>query len=256
MTEHAPHHAPADYIAKYKGRFDQGWDSVREEILARQKIDEDPSETVDLAERYPEKLANLKGLFQQEALKYNVYPLNDSTTGRLKATIDSFNEGVSHFEYMRDDGHIHEALSPPVKNKSHSITAKLVGVKSEFDGAIVAAGGRFGGYSLFIKDRHLFYAHNFVGSNHYEVVSSVELPNGDVEVRFDFEKTGEFQGVGKLYIENRLVGQGTIAQTTPIIYSIYDTFDIGEDSGSPVSNRYDSPFIFQGGIEKVEVDLK
>jgi arylsulfatase len=34
---HAPHHVPAEWSEKYKGRFDQGWDALREEILARQK---------------------------------------------------------------------------------------------------------------------------------------------------------------------------------------------------------------------------
>ncbi|MCC6676033.1 MAG: arylsulfatase [Phycisphaerales bacterium] len=36
-TAHAPHHAPREWIAKFKGRFDQGWDKVREETIARQK---------------------------------------------------------------------------------------------------------------------------------------------------------------------------------------------------------------------------
>ncbi len=36
-TAHAPHHAPQEWIAKFKGQFDQGWDTVREETLARQK---------------------------------------------------------------------------------------------------------------------------------------------------------------------------------------------------------------------------
>jgi len=34
---HAPHHVPKSWIAKYKGKFDQGWDALREETLARQK---------------------------------------------------------------------------------------------------------------------------------------------------------------------------------------------------------------------------
>ena len=33
---HAPHHVPKEWIAKYKGQFDQGWDKLREETLARQ----------------------------------------------------------------------------------------------------------------------------------------------------------------------------------------------------------------------------
>ena len=36
-TAHAPHHAPKEWIAKFKGKFDQGWDKVREETFARQK---------------------------------------------------------------------------------------------------------------------------------------------------------------------------------------------------------------------------
>ena len=34
---HAPHHVPKEWIDKYKGKFDQGWDKLREEIFARQK---------------------------------------------------------------------------------------------------------------------------------------------------------------------------------------------------------------------------
>ena len=37
VAMHSPHQAPQEYIDKYKGRFDKGWDAVREEILARQK---------------------------------------------------------------------------------------------------------------------------------------------------------------------------------------------------------------------------
>ncbi len=36
---HAPHHAPKEYIDRYKGKFDQGWDAVRAETYARQKTD-------------------------------------------------------------------------------------------------------------------------------------------------------------------------------------------------------------------------
>ena len=37
MPRHAPHHVPKEWADKYKGEFDQGWDKLREEILARQK---------------------------------------------------------------------------------------------------------------------------------------------------------------------------------------------------------------------------
>ncbi|MFW7380615.1 MAG: arylsulfatase [Oligoflexus sp.] len=220
------------------------------------KIDEDISETVDLSEQYPEKLAELKVLFDEEAQKYNVYPLDDSTTKRVKETYQSFTAGIVSFRYTQEDGHIHEALSPPVKNKSHTITAKVVIPKGGADGVIVAVGGRVGGYSLFMDNGILYYTHNWVGTERYQIASSEVLPNGQIDIRFEFDKTGEHQGFGRLYVDDRLVGQGQISKTTPNIYSQYDTFDIGEDSGSPVSDRYESPFPFIGTIESVEVMLR
>lgn len=217
------------------------------------QIDQDPSETIDLAGQYPEKLAQLKTLWNEEALKYNVYPLNDSTASRVTETFSSFTAGKDRFVYTQADRQLHEALSPPVKNRSHTITAKLTDVA---DGVIVAVGGRFGGYTLFVKDSRLYYTHNFVGEQRYEIVSSEALPAGPVTVRFEFEKTGEHQGIGKLYIEDRLMGQVDMPKTTPILYSQYDTFDVGEDSGAPVSDRYESPFAYKGTIESVEFNLK
>lgn len=220
------------------------------------KIDEDPSETHDIAAKYPEKLAELRALFHQEALKYNVYPLDDSTTSRLFATYASFTAGKANFVYKRRETQIHEALSPPVKNKSHSIIANFVMPIGGAEGVLVAAGGRFGGYVLFVMGGRLHFVHNMVGEERFEVISSETFPTGTVEARMDFVKTGEFQGTAKLYINSQLVGEGQIPRTTPILYSQYDSFDIGEDSGSPVSDQYEAPFRFPGIIEKVEVRLK
>jgi arylsulfatase A-like enzyme len=216
------------------------------------RLDDDVAEMNDLAQQYPEKLAELKALFDGEARKNNVYPLNDTTASRVMKTYESFTAGKTSFSYGQTDGHIHEALSPPVKNRSHVITATLTQVS---DGVIVAAGGRFGGYTLFVKDNRLYYTHNFVGEDRYEIMASETLPNGPVDVRFDFEKTGNNQGTGRLYMNGILVGEREIPQTTPALYSQYDTFDIGEDSGAPVSDRYESPFTYKGVIQKVDFQL-
>ena len=51
---HAPHHVPTEWSDKYKGRFDQGWDALREEILTRQKeLGVVPAET-ELTARHEE----------------------------------------------------------------------------------------------------------------------------------------------------------------------------------------------------------
>jgi arylsulfatase len=216
------------------------------------RLDDDVAELNDLAQKYPEKLAELKALFDEEARKNNVYPLNDTTASRVMKTYESFTAGMTNFSYLQTDGHIHEALAPPVKNRSHVITATLAQVS---DGVIVAAGGRFGGYSLFVKDNRLYYTHNFVGEDRFEIMASETLPIGPVDVRFDFEKTGNNQGKGRLYLDGILVGEREIPKTTPALYSQYDTFDIGEDSGAPVSDRYESPFTYKGVIQKVDFQL-
>lgn len=220
------------------------------------KIDDDPSEMHDLAAQYPEKLAELKALFHEEALKNNVYPLDDSTTARLAITFASFTSGKTSFVYANRETQIHEALAPPVKNKSHTISANFVMPDANAEGAIVAAGGRFGGYTLYVKDGRLHYVQNYVGEDIYEVVASEALPAGPVAARVEFEKTGEFQGVARLYVNDKEVGEGQIQKTTPFLYSQFDTFDVGEDSGSPISRHYQSPFKFPGTIERVEFNLK
>lgn len=220
------------------------------------KIDEDLSEMNDLAAQYPEKLAELKALFHEEALKFNVYPLDDSTTGRLAATFASFTAGKTNFVYANRETQIHEALSPPVKNKSHSIAANFVMPDASSEGVIVAAGGRFGGYTLFVKEGRLHYLQNYVGEEYYELIATEALPLGSVTARLDFEKTGEYQGIATLYVNDKQVGEAQIKKTTPFLYSQFDTFDVGEDSGSPISTRYLAPFKFPGAIEKVEVNLK
>jgi len=50
-TAHAPHHAPADWIARYKGQFDSGWDKARERILKEQKAKGIVARNADLAPR-------------------------------------------------------------------------------------------------------------------------------------------------------------------------------------------------------------
>lgn len=222
------------------------------------KIDSDPSESTDVGPLFPQKLAELKALFHEKALQFNVYPLDDSTTGRLLATISSFTKGVSEFTYSQGDGSIHSALAPPLKNRSHEISAEMTISDSGADGVIVADGGRVGGYSFFVKDGYLHYVHNYVGQNRYVIVSPARLPKGRVLVGFNFESEGVpgGAGVGTLYINDKAVAQRRIPKTTPIIYSQYDTFDIGMDSGSPVSNGYESPFASRAKIESVRFNLK
>jgi len=215
------------------------------------KADEDPSEVHDLAAKYPSKLAELKSLWNQQALLYNVYPLNDSTAQRIAATYASFTAGRTEFTYHEGDIRIPEPLSPPVKNRSHTITATVDIPPAGAEGMLVTCGGRFAGYALYIQGGHLHYVHNYLNEARYDIASNGTLPTGRVELAFQFDSTGNGHGIGKLFVNGEKVGEGAIDQVVPGVYSANETFDVGLDTGTPVIDTYSVPFPFTGKIVSV-----
>jgi arylsulfatase len=216
----------------------------------------DFSETRDLAGEYPELLESLKAKFDEQAKTYNVYPLDDGTGDRVATTYESLIGGITHFKYGPEDVRVSEALSPPIKNRSYSVSAELGIPDGSADGTIVACGGRFGGYSLYVKDKRLHFVHNFLAESEYRIDSNEDLPKGSVTVRFEFVKTGDFRGMGSLFVNDKKVGEGLIERTVPKRFGIAETFDVGEDSGSAVTEQYAAPFRFPGRIAKVEFQLR
>jgi arylsulfatase len=145
-----------------------------------------------------------------------------------------------------------------VKNKSHSIEATIDMPKEGGDGVLVAAGGIVAGYTLFIKDRKPVYEYNWFSQSRYRAAGSKALPPGPATVRVEFEYDGGGAGKGgtaKLFVNGESVGETRVDKTVPARYSADETFDIGMDTGSPVSNDYASPNRFTGKLKKVDIVL-
>jgi arylsulfatase len=222
-------------------------------------IEEDFSEATDLSERYPEKLAELIDIFDQEAKKYNVYPLDDRFSERAtNPNRPSLTRGKTTFRYLPGTVRIPEGNAPQVYARSHTITVKL-NHKAGDQGVIVACGGGSGGYTLFIKDNKLHYAYNFFHESHYEV-SSTTLPIGDLDIQMKYVQSGsEEYGAGgscSLYVNGKEVGSGTIEKVVPARFSATETLDIGMDLGSSVVSEYRSPFAYTGELGFVQFDLE
>ena len=222
-------------------------------------IEEDFSEATDLSERYPEKLAELIDIFDQEAKKYNVYPLDDRFSERAtNPNRPSLTRGKTTFRYLPGTVRIPEGNAPQVYARSHTITVKL-NHKAGDQGVIVACGGGSGGYTLFIKDNKLHYAYNFFHESHYEV-SSTTLPIGDLDIQMKYVQSGsEEYGAGgscSLYVNGKEVGSGTIEKVVPARFSATETLDIGMDLGSSVVSEYRSPFAYTGELGFVQLDLE
>jgi arylsulfatase len=219
-------------------------------------LNEDFSETNDLAAANPAKLEELKKVWDEQAWKNNVYPLYDDIAARLATQFKrAFGDKTSFTYYWPGAERIPEAVSAPTKNKSHTIETTLDLTGNE-QGVIVACGGLNGGYTLFIADHKLHYDYNFLNSQRYSIVSPV-LPTGKVDLKFAFVKTGPFKGTGELYVNGKKVAEGPIDKTVPGSFSLSETFDVGVDNGTPVSDNYKAKdhFRFTGKIDKVTINV-
>jgi len=122
---------------------------------------------------------------------------------------------------------------------------------------IIAAGTREGGYTLYVKDRRLMYERNIAGISRDIIASSELLPTGRMELSYEFVRDAikaQRSGIGRLYIDGRLVGEQKLTQET--FSSGSDNVDIGQNSPSPVSQAYQAPFKFTGTILKVRAVLE
>jgi len=217
-------------------------------------VAEDFSEAHNLAEENPEKLAELIKIFDEEAWKYNVYPLYDDMIQRLGAQQDRLFGDKKEFVYFAPGAiRIAEKSSAPVKNRAHTIETQVTLTGNE-EGVIAAVGGMTGGYTMFIKDNRLYYDYNFLDGLHY-VLKSEPLPKGKVDLKFNFIKTQEFGGDGELFVNGEKVDAISMPQMHIATYSLAETFDIGRDTGTQVSTLYDGIFKYSGTLDRVIITI-
>ena len=222
-------------------------------------LDEDFSEANDLAAKQPQKLRDLQDLFWIEATKYNVLPLDDRFIERADPAMrPSLIEGRTKFTYFSGVRRVPESSSPNVKNKSHTISVDVEIPKGGADGVLVAAGGNVGGYALFIKDGVPTYEYNYFTVERFKIAGRDKLTPGKHAIRFEFKYDGAGigkGGTGTIFVDGQETAKGRVEKTVPGRFSADETFDTGEDTGSPVSDLYKSPFRFAGIINKVQIDL-
>jgi arylsulfatase len=219
-------------------------------------VAEDFSESEDVADKYPEKLEELKQLFDEQARKYHVYPLYDDMMKRLAKQHDRlFGDRMTFTYYYPGAVRIAEKVSPPIKGRSHTITTVL-DLKGGEEGVIVACGGFTGGYTLFVKDGRLYYDYdyNYLDGVHY-VLESPPLAKGKNNVKFEFVHTGNFAGTGELFVNGKSVGKVDMPKTHRATFSLSETFDVGRDNGTQVSSLYTGEFPYTGVLDKVVFEL-
>lgn len=220
---------------------------------------EDFSLTRNLAAEKPEKLKELQALFMREAEKYHVLPIDDRTIERTNAVMagrpDVLGARTSLTLYEGMQGMLENSFMN-IKNRSSKITAKLDIPAGGASGAILSQGGKFGGWSLYMKDGKPAYTYNFLGLSRYTVASPTALPAGPATVVLDFVYDGGGPGKGgtaTLSVNGKAVAEGRVEKTQPNIFSADETADVGIDNQTPVAQGIGigTETRFGGKIEEV-----
>lgn len=195
----------------------------------------------DLAAENPEKLAEMQALFLKEARRNNVLPIDDRSFERLLDPAgvgrpDLF-AGRASITLAQGMTGMLEAAFPNVKNRSIIIDADVVVPEGGANGTIIAQGGQFGGWSLYVKDGVPGYGYNFLGLRMSDIVGLEPLAPGAANIRLEFAYDGGGPGKGglaTLFVNGTAVAEGRIDQTQAAIFSADETADVGVDLGTAV----------------------
>ncbi len=238
----------------YKRTADAPWELYN--------VDEDFSMSADLASKHSEKLEELKKIFFEEGVKFNVFPMDPFFGKYMNAdiakrpTVFGSRKEVTLYQGMDGIGE-HAFLS--IKNHSFSITAEVEIVPGHSDGVIFAQGGRFGGYSLYIKDGIPCFCYNWLGRERYYARAAKALSDERNQIRMVFSYDGGGMGKGGsavLTVNNESAAECRIEHTIGNQISMDELAEVGMQRGTPVTEEYDIPGSkFQGKIFSVTIKV-
>lgn len=222
-------------------------------------LTKDFSENNDLAAKNPDKLKELQTLFLSEAKKYNVLPLDNSVATRLIAPRPNATQGRTTFTYSGPISGITYPAAPDILTKSYTITAEIEVPEGGGDGMLATLGGRMGGWGLYILKGKPVFTYNFLAMEKFKWIGNDVLTPGKHTIVFDFTYDGPGAakgGSGILSVDGKPVANNTMPHSIPFILTIFETFDVGSDTRTPVDDDdYQVPFVFNGTINKLTVEL-
>ena len=217
----------------------------------------------NLAASNDDKLKEMQALFIKEAIANNVLPIDDRGVERVNAALagrPDLMQGRTSLTLYEGMKGISENVFINVKNTSLSITADVDVPQAGAKGVILAQAGRFGGWSLYLKDGKPTYTYNYLGLQRFTIASSQSLPAGKATIVFDFAYEGGMGkgGKGMISVNGQKVAEGRIERTQCCVFSADEGADVGVDDGTPVSEDYEAgeASAFTGQIAKVTIELK
>jgi arylsulfatase A-like enzyme len=237
-----------------------GFPDLKDDVWDLYDTNTDFSLTNNVASKNVEKLKELQGVFMSEAEKYHVLPIDDRLLIRTDAKSvgrpDLMGErtSVTYGEGMKGMG-IDVFVS--TKNTSYTITSE-VDIKSNGNGVMVAQGGKFGGFSFYVKNGKPAFTYNYLGLQSFNIVADQILSPGKHTLVYDFKYDGGGPGkggTGTISIDGKKAAEGRLDKTQPGMFSVDDLADVGTDDGTQVAD-YGGPAKFNSKLDKVTIETK
>jgi arylsulfatase A-like enzyme len=226
-------------------------------------VAEDFSQANNLAKQNPEKLKELQEVFTKEAIRNNVFPIDDRRSERFMASIagrpDLLGGRKSMTVYPGMAGMLENAFIN-VKGVHHTVTAEVELSDAKTNGVIIAQAGYFGGWTLYMKDGKAAHEYNFFGLDWTKVGTEAALPAGKHTIQYEFIPDSKQPGAGGksiLRVNGAVVAEAKVPKTQPFAFSADEGVDVGLDAETPVSKEYaQRNNSFTGRIVKVVVEQK
>jgi arylsulfatase len=157
---------------------------------------------------------------------------------------------------------IPEGSAPVTRNRSFTISAEVDIPQEGASGVLATMGGRFGGWGLIVMDGKPRFDYAFTNQDkyHYQAAAKDKLSPGKHTIHVAFKYDGGGMGKGAtavLSVDGQKVAEARVERTIALRYSLDESFDVGEDTGTPVAEDYADrmPFRFTGTLRQLVIDL-
>ena len=271
------------------GLYDEGWllstkvnrapweafgaanpDPLNNQVFQLYDLTKDFSQANDIAAEHPEKVAELREKFVEEAKKYQVFPLDASVAARIVAPRPNITAGRTEFVYTRPMVGLPQGDSPFLLNSSYTITADLTVPEGGAEGMILTSGGRFTGYGFYLLKGKPVFLWNMLDLKRLRWEGPDALEPGEHTVEFDFQYEGlgvgtlAFNnmsglgrpGIGTLKVDGKVVATQKMEKTIPMILQWDESFDIGSDTLTGVNDEdYKPPFPLTANLNKLTLKI-
>jgi arylsulfatase len=245
-------------------------DPLNNQVLELYNLEEDFTQSNNIADQHPDKVQELKKLFIAEARKYQVLPLDASVATRLVAPRPNITAGRKEFVYTMPMTGLPQGDSPSLLNTSYTITADIEVPKGGAEGMILTSGGRFAGYGFYLLEGKPVFLWNLVNLKRVKWEGPEALSPGKHTIEFDFKYDGlgigtlaynNMSGIGRsgtgtLKVDGKVVDTKEMKRTLPIILQWDEAFDIGSDTLTGVNDAdYKPPFPLTAKLNKLTIKV-